>query len=53
MPGSLGNDKKFKKFALIDDEDEAGYQPTNKLTHRGLGLGEVKNFNDMRFDNDE
>lgn len=45
------NNKKINKFALLDDGD--AYQPTNKLTHRGTNLDQVKHFNDMHFDNDD
>lgn len=48
----FNKNNKINKFALLDDADE-GYQPMNKLTHKGTSLDQVKYFNDMHFDNDD
>lgn len=52
MPGQMGNLKKIKKFALLDEDGEAG--PVDRgLTHKGKDFNSIKYFNDMNFDEDE
>jgi hypothetical protein len=43
---------KINKFALLDDDEKEGYQPSNKLTHKGTDIDKIKYFNDTHFDND-
>ena len=45
-----GNSKKVKKFALLDEEDNAGPQG---LTHKGKDVKNMKHFNDMYFGSDD
>lgn len=50
MSGSL---KKIKKFALLDEENGENRPSSERLTHKGVGFGEMRHFNDMNFAEDE
>jgi hypothetical protein len=41
--------KKAKRFSLLDQDDENGQALGQSLTHKGIKIRELKDFDDVNF----